>query len=213
MNPAEFTEPIRVHLGCNDVKIPEWVNVDARPTTATDLVHDCGNLEPFRDGSVSTVFSHAFFEHLTMAGRSALLADIHRVLRDDGFVHFCGIPDFENIARCYLERRPGNISPAFDLFEVYRYTHGDPESQPQWWLEQLHKTLFDVPTVKRLLAAAGFATSFIYRYSYGNEPNRINLGFFARKDPRPYAHDEALALIRAFSAFNRPNLGTVEMNL
>jgi len=99
MTQTALPDPLCIHLGCNETKILNWVNVDARPTVATDLVHDCSNLSPFPAASAAAIFSHAFFEHLTMRGRAELLADVWRVLRPDGFVYFCGLPDFEVVAR------------------------------------------------------------------------------------------------------------------
>jgi hypothetical protein len=52
-------------------------------------------------------------------------------LEPGGVVCYWGIPDFANIAWFYLERRPGIVGPVFDLFNVYRYTHGDPPKRGQ----------------------------------------------------------------------------------
>jgi predicted SAM-dependent methyltransferase len=210
---AGFTPPYAIHLGCNRHRLPGWVNVDARATEATDIVHDCRDLAPFADKTVNAVFSHAFFEHLTLHGRAALLKEIHRVLTEDGLLYFCGVPDFEIVARSYLERRPGHGAPRFDAIQAYRYTHGYPEEQSDWWLEQLHKTLFDVETVKALLTDAGFGAHYVYRYAFGDEANSVNLGFMARKNPQPFGDAEVLAIIRLFAKFNRPNFDNIELGL
>lgn len=182
-NPLQhFSAPYRIHLGCDTVKLDGLINVDVRPTSATDIVRDCGDIAIFPENSVDLVFSHAFFEHLYRAQQIPLLADIRRALKPSGVVYFCGIPDFEVIARCYLDRMQGNISPVFDLFEVYRYTHGDPEQHPTWWTEQLHKALFDHHEMRRILLSAGFANPTIFRYAYHDEPHAMNLGFIAAKD-------------------------------
>jgi putative transposase len=72
-------------------------------------------------------------------------------------------PDFANISRFYQERRPGIVGPVFDLFNVFRYTHGDPESVGGY-LAQLHKSLFDYDEVVRLLTAAGFRHFVVLSY-------------------------------------------------
>jgi len=210
---AGLSPPYLIHLGCNRTRIPGWLNIDARATDATNLVHDCRDLSIFDDKSTNMVFSNAFFEHLTMHDRAALLRDIHRVLTDDGFLYFCGVPDFETIARSYLERRPGNVSSRFDLFEAYRYTHGDPEHQSEWWMEQLHKTLFDVETLKTLLNEAGFRTHYVYRYAYGKEANAVNLGFMAWKDVRAFSDKDALPIISLFAPLTQPNMERLELGL
>ncbi|MGS7457370.1 hypothetical protein, partial [Mycobacterium tuberculosis] len=69
----------------------------------------------------------------------------------------------------------------FDLENVYRYTHGAPEGV-SWWLEQLHKSLFDAEEVEQLLTAAGFRHYVIFNYSFLNEKMNLNLGFIAFKN-------------------------------
>lgn len=175
----------KVHIGCNDVRIEGYVNVDVRSTSATDVVHDCQDLSIFGSDSLSRVFSNAFFEHLYVTQRLTLLKDIHRALKAGGLAVFTGLPDFEGVARAYLERRrPGNVSPEFDLDEVYRYTHGAPEGRSSWWLAQLHKGLLDAKTLSRLLGEAGFASPTVFSYCWGNEPNRVTIGFLAQKAPK-----------------------------
>ena len=181
------------------MKFDGFVNIDVRKTEATDVVHDCSNLSIFPDESAILVFSHAFFEHLYRGQHVPLMADIRRVLHTDGCVFFCGIPDFEVIARAYLERAPGNVSAVFDLFEVYRYTHGDPEQRPEWWLAQLHKTLFDAQELRVQLREAGFAAPRIFRYAYHSEPNPVNLGFVAMKNNQPVSDEFTRAIVNMFS--------------
>jgi len=168
------------------VSVPGYINVDVRPTRATDLVHDCKDLSVFPDESLAFVFSNAFFEHLYVPQRLPFLRDLHRTLRGDGWAAFTGLPNFEEVARAYLERRrPGHVSPEFDLAEVYRYTHGAPEGRESWWLAQLHKGLLDSRTLSSLLVEAGFASHCLFRYCWGNEPYPVNIGFLASKAPKP----------------------------
>ena len=175
----------RVHIGCNTVKITGYVNVDVRPTSATDLVHDCRDVAIFPSASLKVVYSNAFFEHVYVMDRLPLLEDIRRALAVDGRLIFTGLPDFEGVARAYLERRkPGHVSPAFDLFEAYRYTHGDPEGRQDWWLAQLHKGLLDAQTMEKLLRDAGFAASTVFSYRWGTEPHAVTLGCIAQRSAR-----------------------------
>jgi predicted SAM-dependent methyltransferase len=202
----------RVHLGCNTVKVDGFVNVDVRPTTATDVIHDCSDLAFAPDSSVNVVYSNAFFEHVYVSARLKLLRDIWRALRPDGYILFTGLPDFEGIARAYLERRkPGHVSPVFDLYEVYRYTHGDPEGAPDWWLAQLHKGLFDTETLKDLLKQARFAAGTIFGYCWGAEPHAVTLGCVAYKSKPPEA--PTLASIETLTAPLPSNINARTLSL
>ena len=80
---------------------------------------------------------------LPARARAPHLRRVRQALAADGVCCYIGIPYFPAIARLYVERGPGTASDVFDLYNVYRYTHGDPEGQAAWWLGQLHKSLFD----------------------------------------------------------------------
>lgn len=168
-----------LHLGCGDIRIRRCLNLDYRATGATDLVHDCSNLSLFRDKTFSSVYSHAFFEHLYREQRVPLLRDVKRVLCDSGYALFLGMPDFERIAKAYLDREKGLFSDTFNLYEVYRYTHGDPERYPSWWLQQLHKSLLDSEELSALLPEAGFRYFLIFRYCFRSEHLPVSMGFYA----------------------------------
>lgn len=172
---------LQLHIGCGD-KHYEWMlNCDYRQTNAADLATDCGDLSIFPDRTVNLVFSHAFFEHLYLTQHVPLLSDCQRILADNGTLCFIGIPDFKEIARAYLTQAPGLTGETFDLFHVYRYTHGSPEIADGWWLEQLHKALFDQAYVHRLMNEVGFERWVIFSYCFPGEQLPLNLGVIAWK--------------------------------
>jgi predicted SAM-dependent methyltransferase len=175
------TGRLELHLGCGDKHFPGMLNCEFRATKAADLVMDCGNLSKLCDGSVDRIFSHAFFEHLYKRQQVPLLRDCFRVLREGGVVVFLGIPDMQEIAGHYLSKSRGIVSEIFDLYHVYRYTHGDPEMAPHYWTEQLHKSIFDKDYLKYLLCAAGFKHNIIFNYCYPGESIAINIGFIGYK--------------------------------
>jgi predicted SAM-dependent methyltransferase len=168
-------------LGCGEDKLVGAINLDARATRATDIRHDCASLEIFPDNHFAGVVSNAFWEHVLLNNRQHVIDEVYRVLRENGFSLFLGIPDFERIAMAYLNKERGITSEIFDLSQVYRFTHGDPESTPAWWFENLHKSLFDDDTVFNILRSSGFSSWIIFRYSYGNEVVPGQLGFLAYK--------------------------------
>jgi hypothetical protein len=174
---------IKLHLGCGDKRFGDMVNCEYRATAAADIVMDCGNLSRFKGNSVHLIFSHAFFEHLYKKQHISFLKDCYRVLTTEGILIFLGIPDFQVIAESYLKKAPGikGVGNTFDIYHAYRYTHGDPEIAPSYWLEQLHKSLFDKAYVEDLLLKAGFGNYSIFNYCYPGEEIPINMGFAAFK--------------------------------
>jgi hypothetical protein len=108
------------------------------------------------------------------------------------------------LPRLYLENGPGIVGETFDLFHVYRYTHGDPEAVDSGgWFEQLHKSLFDGPELNQLLKNSGFSSSLVFYYAYpGEEKTPVNCGFLASRSEHS-AEDlkkTALSLIEEIAA-------------
>jgi predicted SAM-dependent methyltransferase len=184
----------RFHLGCGDTRLDGYVNVDVRSTTATDFTADLNSLDLPELRDAECLFSHAFFEHLLRNSRVPHLVAAREALADDGFVCYLGLPDFERIARLYLERGPGVVGPVFDLYNVYRYTHGDPDAVGDWYFEQLHKSLFDTDEIERLLQDAGYPSYVSFAYMFPGETVRVSLGFLAMKSRRPTRELERLTL-------------------
>jgi hypothetical protein len=181
----------RYHLGCGDKRLLGYVNVDVRDTGVADVVMDLNEprLEP-----ATCCFSNAFFEHLRRDARvphlRAVLASLDS---EEGFACYIGLPDFESVARLYLERGPGIVGPVFDLYEAYRYTHGDPEAVDGWYFEQLHKSLFDSEELAGVLTDAGFPAFVTFTYAFPGEPAALGLGFYAAARSRPTEELELVA--------------------
>jgi predicted SAM-dependent methyltransferase len=191
----------RYHLGCGGRRLDGYTNVDVVQTPAVDLVADLSRPEFPEPGDA--FFSHAFFEHLRRDSRIPHLRAVRRAATDDGFACYLGLPDFRRIAELYLERGPGAVGPVFDLYNVYRYTHGDPEMNPDpVWDAQLHKSLFDVDEVGRLLRDAGWSSYVVFRYVFPSEAPvlNLNLGFYATAAQRSVERlqQDALAYLSEF---------------
>jgi SAM-dependent methyltransferase len=197
---------VRVQIGSGRVVLPGFVNVDIRPLAETDVVGHAGDLRNIADGSVDLLFSHALFEHVFVRQQLSVLREWRRALAGEGLVVCLGVPDFATIAGLYSRRARGVVGERFDLFNVYRYTHGEPEhatdvawgswrpdrhpdSAPTGWLPQLHKGLFDAGYLRALFEAAGLA-AIVFNYAYPGEEHALNLGAIAvRADARPRPAD------------------------
>ena len=77
------------------------------------------------------------------------MKECYRILIKGGRLIIRGIPDFDLIVDAYLNKRQGNVSERFDLYEVYRLTHGDPI--PRNSPHQLHKDIFTKDYIRGLL--------------------------------------------------------------
>ena len=171
----------KLHLGCGDIRLGGFLNVDYRALPAADIAHDCTSLDIFPANTFTLVYANAFIEHVYRTKIAQTLKEIYRVLAPDGVALFTCIPDFRAISMAYLHKKKGIVSKQFDLFEVYRYTHGDPEQYPDWWQQQLHKSLFDQQSIEKLLISAGFDQFCLFSGCFRDEKLPVSLGFAAGK--------------------------------
>lgn len=212
---------MKIQVGSAGQRLDGFLNVDIRAVPGVDIVAHAGKLDRVPDRSVETIFSSAFFEHLFPAQHLQTLLEWKRVLSPAGVVVMVGIPDFAAIARYYLDRAPGVVGDRFDLYNVFRYTHGLPEigaanvwhswdpgrapdTAPAGWLPQLHKAIFDADYLYAMTEACGLAPTVV-RYAFPGEQHVLNLGFIARPGPRDLAPagPDVLGILRAVPAIER----------
>lgn len=121
---------IKLHLGCGEVRLPGWVNVDLVGTGGADFIWDLARPLPFPDGSISAIFHEHLLEHLTYWQGLYLFQECRRLLKPGGVLRL-GVPDFGRYARDYAlhtgfiqEIRPAAPTALLGMAEVaYCYQH------------------------------------------------------------------------------------------
>lgn len=73
-----------VHLGCGNVSLTGFVNVDLYNPTHADVLADLNHDLPFASGSVDLVYSDNVFEHIDLLPQ--LVRECHRILKLGGFL-------------------------------------------------------------------------------------------------------------------------------
>ena len=165
---------IKLHLCCGGKKYPGYINVDIVPLEGTDAVMNIPqDLFLVPSSVASELLIENGFEHFYRYQQDDFLKECYRILIKGGRFIIRGIPDFDLIAEAYLNKRQRNISEAFDLFEVYRLTHGDPVPRNSPY--QLHKDIFTKDSVGGLLKRHKFIIEGIQDKVFPGE--NIPVGF------------------------------------
>lgn len=149
--------PLMLNCGSGENLKPGWINIDIGNKSA-DLQLDLRENLPFRDGSVSMIYSEHFFEHLAFPDEAkTFLTESLRVLIPGGRFRV-GVPDTE--------------------WPLIAYVNGDEEYfqfvRSQWhpaWCDTRmhhinyhfrqgaeHKYAYDYDTLAKLLTQAGFVS-------------------------------------------------------
>jgi len=173
-------EDVRLHLGCGDKKFNGYVNIDIVPTEGTDVVMNISkDLHLIPPNIASEIRLDGVFEHLYRYDQNSTLQDFHRILKKGGKLCINHLPDFDTIIKAYLNKEKGIVGEVFDLFNVYRYTHGEPkpENSPQ----QLHKDLFTKDTIRDLLESQGFQIEILENRVFSGEEIPIGISIEAIK--------------------------------
>lgn len=160
---------LKLNLGCGPNPKRGWVNIDL--TDTADLRLDLREPLPFRDGSVTFIYTEHFFEHLEFPTEAeALLGDALRVLAPGGTLSI-GVPDAEGPLLFYAadvsageaERAAGaaerrRVAEGHHVMPVPAYVFGTPLHMVNWTFRQgtEHKYAYDFETLRDALAGAGF---------------------------------------------------------
>lgn len=137
-----------IHIGCGDIKLNGWINIDARPSDHVHIITDKIDLNHFSDNSIGVIYLSHVLEHFDLAEVENLLNLFYKKLKSGG-VLLIAVPDFQSIALKYIENN--NLSfyeKALVGGQDYEYNY--------------HKSVFDFNLLKDKLLKAKF--SEIYKY-------------------------------------------------
>ncbi len=163
----------RLNLGCGNSALEDYINIDVVPSQATDFVADISDLAFLESAFWEEIRLDAVFEHLWRWQQLPFLQHVWRALQPGGLLVINWLPDFEVITRAWQQEQPGLKGPVFDLYHVYRFTHGDP--QPNNGVHQVHKDLFTEESLAELLRTAGFSRFRIQHVCYRDEYLPLNM--------------------------------------
>ena len=88
------SKKINLHLGCGNVRIPEFINIDVIKTEAVDLVEDIRYLKSFKESTVDCIYACHVLEHFSRKEYNAILEKWFKLLKMGGILRI-SVPDLE----------------------------------------------------------------------------------------------------------------------
>jgi len=138
---------LRYHLGCGDIRLPGWINVDARPGPAVDLVCDLSDVSSLQGGAEAVyachVLEHFGFNGVSPAATNVLLGWCN-LLAPNGEC-FISVPDLQKVGRAISET--GDIGEQFNFMKCI---YGGCE-----YPQNRHFIGFTEPLLRNMMARAG----------------------------------------------------------
>jgi len=150
-------ERLKIHLGCGNAVLPDWLNLDCYPPKSPDnrdiLIVDMRQGLPLADNTSMAFFSEHFLEHLPYATvKDTILPEIFRILTPAGVVRI-SVPDAQYFIRKYIDHMDGRPDP---LFEKSRANKTHITMLNDVAHSYGHKFLYDFETMALLMKDAGF---------------------------------------------------------
>jgi len=93
---------LKLHLGCGEIKLKDFVNIDIIQTSAVDRVLDVRKLD-YSDNSVDMIYSAHVLEHFSQKEALPVLKEWYRVLKP-GSTAVIVVPNFDRCVDWYAFR-------------------------------------------------------------------------------------------------------------
>lgn len=175
-----ITDNLKLHIGCGDKKLAGYVNIDIVPTEGTDVVMNVAReLFSIPSNIAAEIRLESVFEHFYRYQQDKILREFQRILKSNGKLIIKWLPDFDAVIQAYLKKEKGIVGERFDLFNVYRLTHGEPtpKNSPQL----LHKDIFTKESIKTLLEDNGFQIQTMKNEIFPQEELALSINIIAIK--------------------------------
>lgn len=137
-----------IHLGCGDINLKGWINIDARNADHVHVLTDKITLDQFGDNSVGVIYLSHVLEHFDFKEVETLLSTFYRKLKSGGIL-LIAVPDFSSISEIYSSEQ------SLDLLEKALMGGQD-------YIYNYHKSVFDFDLLTKKLSKAGFQNSMKY---------------------------------------------------
>ena len=166
---------INLHLGCGDVKIEKFINVDIDPfLSAVDIVDNAKVLSNFDNNSVSLIYACHLLEHFPTNEIKSILTRWFEVLEFGGELRI-SVPDIDRIVNIYNKNIKHFLTPGNTPWVGLLYGG-------QTDIYDFHKTGFNFTYLKTLLEEVGFSNIKEYPHS----PHWLGIPFDASMAKEPF---------------------------
>lgn len=166
----------KLHLGCGNVRLEDFINIDSRKTPATDMLMDIAELS-FSDNSIDVIYCCNVLEHISYLIVPDILKEWHRVLCQGGEL-ILRVPDLDINIVNYIKGRIYHFGK-----DIWNDNYmGEILGGGQGYETSFHKSFFTYEYLKGILLNVGFS-----------KVQRVNKRYFPVKDSS--AHPATMTLV------------------
>jgi predicted SAM-dependent methyltransferase len=146
LSPAKLAvagDNVRLNLGCGDIPLDEYINVDARELAGVDIVADVGSL-PFQSNTVQEIASAHLLDHFPQEMLRRNLLPYWRSLLTSGGRFSAIVPDGQAMLA-------GTAASTYSFAEFREVLFGSQDYDGDF-----HYNIFTPESLTRLVQEAGF---------------------------------------------------------
>lgn len=142
----------KLHLGCGKRDFgPEWIHIDGGKFP--HVSHNNVKKIPFGDSTVDLIYASHLIAYFDRVEIMHVFSEWKRVLRPGGILRLA-TPDFFKMSKMYIESK-------IRLDDIHGPLYGRMEMNEK---VIYHKTVYDFPTLSRILGLCGFTN--VKRYDH-----------------------------------------------
>ena len=149
---------MKLHLGCANVNIPGFINVDLDNFPHVHIRADVRSLPMFSDNSADLIYASALFQYFDYHEGIVALKEWSRVLKPGGILRISTI-DFDKLLEVYQKTGKNIdsiIGPLYGRMEI------DAETGEKCLIN--HKTVYTQEKLKESITAVGFKSIVPYKW-------------------------------------------------
>lgn len=156
--------PTKLHLGCGNIHLNGFENIDVMATPAVDRILDLRRTLPYQSNSVNLIVSEQVVEHFSPHELKTMFFENYRILKKNGILIF-NIPNFEDLTKSILfENGKGSGDIYIKDLKNYQiqFDFENLEVKKAYYYNHLihqygeHKFFYNYSVLEMLLKNAGF---------------------------------------------------------
>jgi len=140
----------KLHLGCGNIHIDGYINIDCRYQPGVDKVDNIKFLRSFGKESIDVIYACAVLEHFTRWEYESILSRWHELLKPKGILRI-SVPDFDATIKHYVKHE--------DLKALIGIFYGGQDYE-----NNFHHYIWNFKTMKEDLLKVGFKR--VYKYDW-----------------------------------------------
>ena len=158
---------MKLHLGCGNIHLDGWINIDARNTDAADMVMDISKLDHIENGSVDLIYACHVLEHFKLVGVNSylnVLSNWVSKLKSGGIIQL-SVPNFDSVLKGINDYRLDRSK----TFDFLRLCFGGQD-----YIENHHGLCFTYEYLKYDMESVGL-TNIQTFWPFIDDTSRFNL--------------------------------------